>query len=200
LKLAKPYNGYFFTEVKVSRATALQVADNFSVEGIFFRSSKVVEATNASSYGHLPSVDALNVALAYQDSYPYVLGELNASGNVSHIVVDPSGLYPANSKDNEVFYPAQVSAAEILTGAAPMFKTEQVDYINPSGNITGNNYVWQDSNTELEPIFEVTDQNRVQAESDDAFLAGIAFGVAGGAAIAVLQEVHRRRRKSYAGA
>lgn len=212
-KISSPYDSYYEYVIKRNAAIPGSTTESYSsytlVEiAFYFASSKVIDNTNAASYGHLPSIDTLYQALPFQDNYPCIVGELNTFADVSHIYIDPYGyicrpgynnsyndkyaFYPAQVS---IFYPAQVSTAEILTGVAPIFKTEEVNYINPSGNLDGNSYVWQ-SNLNLEPIFEVTDQDAVQAENNDAFLAGIAFGVAGGAAIGVVQEVPKRRRKS----
>lgn len=199
--ISQPYDSYYANVIKFSNATLTQPENNFSIETASFKSSKIIESTNASSYGHLPSIDALYQALPYQDIFPCILGELNASGDVSDMIIDPVGdSCVPDRKNSGAFYPARVSVAEILTGIAPIIKTEEVNYINPSGNIDGDSYVWQ-SDSDLEPIFEVTDQDAIQAESDDAFLAGVAFGVVGGAALAAVQElpgalnVRRRSRK-----
>ena len=211
-QITSPYDGYY--EYVINRNPNIVDSETESYTSytlvdatFYFASSKIIENTNAASYGHLPSVDALYQALPFQDNYPCIVGELKAFANVSQIYIDPYGFickpgynnsyndkyadYPAQIS---VFYPAQVSTAEILTGVALIFKTEEVNYINPSGNLDGDDFVWQ-SNSNLEPIFEVTDQDAVQDESNDAFLAGIAFAVAAGAAIALVQAVPKRKRK-----
>jgi hypothetical protein len=192
----KPYDSYYYTEVPLPNGQGT-AANGFSDLVAYFKSSKTTENTNASSYGHLPSVDALGRDISYQTLNPYVLilGERNASGKLSHIVVGPYADYvPSYNANSGVFYPTNTSVAETLTGVAATLQKEQIDYISPSGNILGHNYVWQ-SVADLEPIFKVTNQDAIQEENNDAFLAGIAIGVAGGAAIAVIQAVPKRRRK-----
>jgi hypothetical protein len=197
----KPYNRYYFTEVQLPKGGYVSTfANGGSIIVADFQTSKVIEGTNASSYGHLPSVNALGYAIQYQTLNPYILilGENNASGHLAHIIVGPYNDNPPPREVNGnsgIFYPARSSVTEVLTGVATILKTEQVDYISPSGNMVGDNYRWQGSG-DLEPIFKVTNQDAVQTESNNAFLAGIAFGVAGGAAIAVIQEVPKRKRKS----
>lgn len=211
-QITAPYDNYY--EYVITRTVRIpdSITEGYksytSVDVSFhFASSKVIEGTHAASYGHLPSIDALYQALPFQDNYPCIVGELGASADVSHIYVDPYGFICRPGYDNSyndkyayypaqisIFYPAQVATAEVLTKVASIFKTGEVNYISPSGNLDGDSFVWQ-SNSNLEPIFEVTDQDAVQAENNDAFLAGIAFAVAGGAAIAAVQEVPKRRRK-----
>jgi hypothetical protein len=213
-QISWPYDSYY--EYVIKRTTLIpdssyESYNNYTLVNIpfYFASGKVIENTNAASYGHLPSIDSLYQALPFQDTYPCIVGKLDASADVSQIYIDPHGPICQPGDDNSYnwsntfedphaqaafFYPAQVSTAEILTGVAATFKTEEVNYINPSGNIDGDSFVWQ-SNSNLEPIFEVTNQDAVQDESNDAFLAGIAFAVAAGAAIAAVQAVPKRKRK-----
>jgi hypothetical protein len=61
--------------------------------------------------------------------------------------------------------------------------------MTPPGQINGANYSWRASDNSLEPIFQFTNPDAVDAQSNDAFLSGIFFGIAGAAAIALLQEL-----------
>ena len=176
--IGRPYDSYYANVFKYSNSIETEIENNFSVEVFDFRTSKVIENTNASSYGHLPSVNSLYTALPYQDIEPCILSNLNASGKLSHVYIDPYGASCFYGTKG-AFYPTKVSTAEILSGMGQKFKTEEVNYINPPGNIDGDSYTWEGSSA-LEPIFKLTDQDAVQAESDNAFMAGIAFGVAGG--------------------
>lgn len=192
--IGQPYDSYYANILKNVETIPAQIENNFSVEEFDFRTSKVIESTNASTYGHLPSINALYEAIPYQDIDPCIVSTLNSSGKLSHIIIDPYGTECLFGKLKGAFYPTKASTAQILTGIAPEFKTKEVNYINPPGNIYGDNYVWE-SNSPLEPIFQLTDQDAIKGESNNDFLAGIFFAVAGGAAIAIVQEFKIRRRK-----
>ena len=194
--ISRPYNGYYGNVLRKVETISSEIENNFAIEQFNFTIAKVTESTDASFYGHLPSVNSLYEAVVYQDVAPCIAGEFNSSGKLSHIVIDPYGTECLFGPDYDVkgmYYPIKVSTAEILPEVGPEFKTDEVNYINPPGNIDGDSYVWQ-SNSTLEPIFKLTDQDAVQTESDNGFLAGIFFGVAGGAAIAVVQEAKKRSR------
>lgn len=197
--IGQPYISYYANVLKNASAVPQQIENNFSVEEFDFTTSKVIDNTDSSSYGHLPSINALYDAIPYQDEAPCILSNVNSAGRISKIYIDPYGTVclhvPGRGIEGAFFPTTQVSTAEVLTGIAPEFKTEEVNYINPPGDIDGGDYVWESASS-LEPIFELTNQDAIQAESNNGFMAGIAFGVAGGAAVAVVQEIPRRKRKS----
>jgi hypothetical protein len=68
--------------------------------------------------------------------------------------------------------------------------------MNPSTDGANDaDYDWQANNIDgLEPIFRTVDLGAGDAQSQAAFYAGIAFGVAGSAVIALVQEIPEARR------
>ncbi len=87
-------------------------------------------------------------------------------------------------------------AAEYIRNVAATLNSDQIDYMNPSlSGVTGD-YIWQSAACcDLEPTFKLTDPVATDSQSSAAFYSGIAFGVAGTALIAALQELREKRKR-----
>jgi hypothetical protein len=189
------FDGYYASQSTVPNPRDLQVSRELVLGD--FQTPAVIEQTNAAIYGHLPLIGDLDVA---DGDSPAVLAEEQAHANELRDVVygpvtDSSSQLPSSYSTPyggraELFWiPRNFSISETLETVTPFFlQNEQPDYITPPGKFSEGNYVWE-ANTDLEATFESTNQDAAQAESNNAFLSGIIFGVAGAAAIALVQEI-----------
>ena len=186
--------GYYAAEIPIHG----QGKHSGTLEEFFaaFSTPAVIEETNSATYGHLPYVGSIQLPPLQVP----VLGEEYANRRSLRDIVP----YPVSNKSDWwrpsayntpyggratlFWYPEGYSITETLFDAVPYFGHEPLNYITPPGQFIGESYVWR-SATELEPTFESTDQGASQTESNDAFLSGILFGVAGAATIALVQEV-----------
>lgn len=111
---------------------------------------------------------------------------------------------PAGERTKSFGCPFNISHyTEVIDNMVPALKNEQIDYTIPSVDSGSDiDYIWHSNGISgLEPIFKATNLDAVDSQNQAAFISGIAFGVAGAAAIAVVQELpkdpsHKRRRKS----
>jgi hypothetical protein len=108
----------------------------------------------------------------------------------------PSSAIPV--KDNVGFQePQKISYTEFLNYINLGLRNEQIQYMNPAADSSGgstpysaDSYIWRSNSIfGLEPIFKSTNPETIDSQNQDAFVSGIAFGVAGAAAIAVVQEL-----------
>lgn len=216
------FDGYYASEIALSRPRERPIAPRTLRLGTFYTRA-VVDVTKAAIYGHLPSIEDLDYA---DTRAPAALGEEEPhASKLRDVVADP---VPKNGKAEqlpatystpydgtaELFWtPNNFSVNETLGDALRFFRYNQLTSITPPGTFSGEDYVWH-SSSDLEPTFESTNESAAEAETSDAFLSGIIFGVAGAASIALVQEIpetfsmpawrsHRKRRSkvpSQAGA
>lgn len=161
--------------------------------------------SNGSIFGHLPSLDqneAAEVAgsLPYDAPIPLLAEQRVGSTRLRDVILNPGpaeeapmqtlppGYEPPNIR-GELFWPPEaLSSAEILQGAKPLLGNMRADYMTPPPAVDGDSYVWTAAGG-VEPTFKVTDPGAADSQSNAAFFSGIAFGVAGAAAIALIQEL-----------
>lgn len=172
-----------------------------------------LEQTGAYLYGHLPAVGPIdqwaNTAPQSVPGFPHfpaVLAESykNSAHRVRDILLNPvltvfsfdssaisnpkSYRTPYGGPGKLFWTPAKLSIAETQSNLAATIVNEQINYMTPTGQASGPSYTWQGS-TYLEPVFQVTNGDALQSESNYAFLSGVLFGIAGAATIAFTQEI-----------
>jgi hypothetical protein len=82
------------------------------------------------------------------------------------------------------------SVTEEIEDIVSVLSNDQIDYMNPPTTASASNYQWNFTGCcSLEPVFKMTDPTATDCQNKNAFVSGIAFGVAGAAAIAVVQEL-----------
>jgi hypothetical protein len=193
---------------------------------IYFDSVPVIFEDNGSAFGHLPSVGTLVDGVQVQGwptspgaaamTYPPLFMEYDRTGKPRFATLDyapPNARWAAGADEPDVspwittpgdrgeFFdvPSQISYTETVRNIAPVLAGQAVDYMAPATDNTNNNdYTWH-SGTSLEPVFKYTDPDATDSQSRAAFYSGIAFGVAGSALIALVQEI-RDDRKSRSSA
>jgi hypothetical protein len=109
---------------------------------------------------------------------------------------------PAGSGPHLLFWQPKVSTTEILYDVEDELADAHIDSQMPAdGYLQDGALIW-DSAGSLEPMLRATKNDRVEWENRWNFYSGIAFGVAAGAGIAVVQELpkivpmsFRRRRR-----
>jgi hypothetical protein len=204
--LQMPINALFAAEIPVGGfANAPGV---FHYDLGLFNTGPVIDYTNGAAYGNLPDIGSFGGRNIEGHLSPAVLGEEDTQpGRLRDIVT-----YPVQQRGNPTqpssyrtphggagalfWFPQRFSVSEELINVAPVFHAGPLDYVDPQGALQGDNYIWNsraDANfqptLDLQPTFELTNLGATQSESDDAFLAGIMFGLAGAAAIALVQEI-----------
>jgi len=167
---------------------------------------------DGSIYGHLPSV---NIIQWSNGNVPNIVAEFNKkSGQIVKSEIDfsgqPYGSPPAfaavsRADGTDVFWEiASFTVTEVIEGIGPVLANDQIDYMNPPTTDSSFNYQWSFTGCcGIEPTFKLTDPETIDSQNKDAFISGIAFGVAGAAAIAVVQELpkeinfsrHKRQSK-----
>jgi hypothetical protein len=185
---------------------------------VFFNSIPIIFRDNGTTYGNLPSVGALGSAFAAvgsrleaeyrQYQLEKVFLRIDAGAGLGLKPLKGPSIPPGFHAKQFGIPVDTISYTEVLDNLAPLFRNEQVDYMDPNV-INGGaiNYAWRGKGG-LEPVFKITDLNVADSQSQAAFTSGIAFGVAGAAAIALVQELPKelagpsrwprlkRRRKS----
>jgi hypothetical protein len=185
--------------------------DGTWIGGALFR-IPIIFASHGSIYGHLPSVGTFEhpeggIPPLFAE-YAGATGKLRSAtmediGNSPNAnMFDPSSLVTIRGDHGALFYgPGQMSYTEALDKIAPVLAGNLVDYMTPVESIVdgGSDYEWPSLGVQ-EPIFKYTEPDSVDSQNQASFYAGIAFGVAGSAAIALVQEIsadpEKRKRKS----
>jgi hypothetical protein len=169
-----------------------------------FRIPNVLQEVKGVIYGHLPALGSQETTGYPSD--PLILTE-NQPGSryLTNLIYNPAPLHvdhgvqpppnlvssyaPLHGGNLTLFWrPKDFSVAEVLENVTPTFARLSTGYMTPSGSTLGNNYVWN-SHVALEPTFKLINQDAVDSQSRAAFISGISFGVAGAAAIALVQEL-----------
>ena len=166
---------------------------------IFFNSVPIIFQDNGSTFGHLPSVGA------YSYLYPptsVLQGRYNAgTGRLENVAFATYSGTPVG-ENTEYFGPpnTQASYSEVIQHIVPALSDRQIAYMNPSADSANDaDYIWQSNSSidGLEPTFKAIDLDAADSQNQAAFYSGIAFGVAGAAVIALVQEIpEKRKRKS----
>jgi hypothetical protein len=151
---------------------------------------------NGSAFGHLPSVGAYEHP---EGGLPSLVAEYDGTtGQLRKITngpVDPDSHVTIPGDHGEFFFdPASISYTVTLHNIVPVLSNQQIVYTTPAVDISGNyDYVWNSGGSGLEPVFKETDPDVVDSQNQAAFYSGIAFGVAGAAFIALIQEIRGKR-------
>jgi hypothetical protein len=170
-----------------------------------FGSIPIIFQDNGSTFGHLPSFGAFEFP---EGDTPTLLAEYDrGTGKLRTAIFGPAqknsnlGLGNPSSYDvlpgdrGEIFWgpggPDNISYTETLHNIVPALRNEQMVYSIPSEDINGDiDYEWHSAGCcGLEPTFKATDPEAADSQNQAAFISGIAFGVAGSAAIAVVGEL-----------
>jgi hypothetical protein len=170
---------------------------------VSFNSVPIIFQNNGSTFGHLPSVGAYGYLYppisVLQGRYDAGTGRLE---NMAFTTPDSPG-----GANIEYFSPpnTQASYSEVIQHIAPALSDRQIAYMNPSADSANDaDYIWQSNSSidGLEPTFKAIDLDATDSQSQAAFYSGIAFGVAGAAVIALVQEIpeERKRKSSRSGA
>ena len=170
---------------------------------VSFDSIPIIYQDNGSTFGHLPSVGAYDYlrppTSCLEVGYDRRTGQLK---NVASDLLGSSATIPAGERRESFGCPFNPSSyTEVIDHIVPWLKNEQIDYMSPPLNGASDvDYAWQSNSIDgLAPIFKATDPNAVDSQNQAAFISGIVFGVAGAAAIAIVQELpkeSKRRHKS----
>lgn len=167
-----------------------------------FKIGTVLDETKDSTFGRLPAVGLQDISNLYIPYAPEVLAERYPDSlTYRDVIMNPTPVKtvldrlanPQNYKTPyggpaDLFWkPQSLAITEELVDAAPIFQSEVTRNVAPAGTLIGDNYVWHGSGL-LNPTFETASESATNDESNAAFLAGIFFGVAGAAAIALVQE------------
>jgi hypothetical protein len=165
---------------------------------VFFDSILVIFERNGSVFGHLPSVGAYDVL--YPPTGCLEAGYDRRTGQLKDVTSDFFGPpLPATERTVGLGCPNNISSTEVIQHIVPALRNYLVDYTNPAVD-SGNDadYVWHSAGIDgLEPAFKEASPEALDSQNQAAFYSGIAFGVAGSAFIAFIQEFPRsRKRKS----
>ena len=175
--------------------------------GVDFGLVPIIFQDNGSVFGHLPSVG--NDEFTSGGLPPLFVEYEHTTGKIRYATVDTIPNLPPGAKladpslwvtihgDQGMLFndPENISYSEGISKIAPALRSQLVDFVTPSMSVVDNSdYDWN-SKFPLEPLFKDTDPDAAGSESQAAFYAGIAFGVAGSAAIALVQEIRPRNRK-----
>jgi hypothetical protein len=165
---------------------------------VLFGSIPVIFVRNGSVFGHLPSVGAYDVL--YPPTTCLEAGYDRRTGQLKDVTSDFFGpSLPVTEQIQGLGCPNNISSTETIQHIVPALKNDLVDYANPAVD-SGNDadYVWRSTGIDgLEPAFKETSPEAVDSQNQAAFYSGIAFGVAGSAFIALIQEFPgSRKRKS----
>lgn len=110
---------------------------------------------------------------------------------------DPADLGTFYGVPGRFFWSPDITAKEDIYRLREDLRTVQVNSAVPTGTMQQHGYTWQ-SNGPMDPSLSTIDPNAVALESNWDFSAGIAFGIAVGAAVAFIQslpdEIRRGRR------
>jgi hypothetical protein len=161
----------------------------------FYGSVPIIMQNNGSTFGHLPSIGA------YESPYPrtpFLQAVYDRrTGKLENVVSPLFGSTGILRSDNVQSFgaPYDASYAEAIKNIAPALGNEEINYAIPSLDSGSDiDYIWRSNGTSglapiLDPSFKMTDPNAVDFQSQAAFASGLAFGVAGTAAIALAQEL-----------
>jgi hypothetical protein len=139
------------------------------------------------------------------DRYPpssVLEGEyLAATGRPESLAFSNSAQVRAGERSDYFYTPnEQASYTESVQQIVPALSNTQSAYMSPSDDGSNDSdYEWQANGVDgVQPTFKAVDLDAADSQSEAAFYSGIAFGVAGSAAIALIQEIpaERRKRKS----
>jgi len=163
---------------------------------VSFNSISAIYRDSGSTFAHLPSVGAFEFA---EGRPPTFFAEYSRrTGQFKSVVFAGVSVpaIPAGDGGEFLYGPASASYVEVLHNIVPVIGNEQVDYMIPSVDSNSDiDYVWSSNGISgLEPTFESTDPDAIDSQNQAAFISGIAFGVAGAAGIAVVQELPKERR------
>lgn len=150
----------------------------------------------------LPSVGAYSYLYL---PVPILVGGYDPrTGQLKNVFPGGSTGIPAGERTEDFYPPNQPSYTEVIQHIVPALSNRQTAYMNPSADSANDaDYAWHSNTIDgLEPTFEAIDLNAADSHTQAAFYAGIAFGVAGSAVIALIQEIpaERKRKSSTSGA
>jgi hypothetical protein len=172
---------------------------------VSFDSVPIIFQDNGSVFGHLPSVAAYSYL--YPPSAVLEGGYDAGTGQLKNVfLAGPSSRVPVGERAEDFYAPNhQASYTEVVQQVVPALSNAQTAYMNPSVDSASDaDYVWQSNGIDgLEPVFKMIDLSAADSQNQAAFYSGIAFGLAGAAVIALVQEIPsegRKRKSSTSGA
>lgn len=187
---------------------SLRQGGGYSFPVVYYSLPPVIEQDRGSTFGHLPLVGSNDLRPDYGFPPP-LLGERKPGTDaLSDITFAPSPkrnyftlplkgsqFRAPNGGPATLFWvPRKFSFTQRLVTALggraiSELSSEQIDYMSPPAKLVGSDYVWH--GVGIQPIFKMTDPDSADSRSTAAFVSGIAFGVAGAAALAIVQELPR---------
>jgi hypothetical protein len=166
-----------------------------------FEIPDVLEEAHGSVFGRLPVIGDLD---GQYTAVPAILTESAPDGRgladliynplPKNIAIpdagdDPNAYQTLHGGHVTLFWtPKVLSITEDLQDIAGILSTQQLDYMTPPAEFQGQDYSW-DTDNELQPNFKSTDPQAIDSQNSNAFISGIFLGIAGAAAIALLQEL-----------
>jgi hypothetical protein len=162
--------------------------------GSVFFDVPVILQDKGAVFGHLPSVGV------YSTLYPpsaLLEGVYEArTGQLRNVAIPDSYAIPAGERTVD-FYPPNNDASytEVIQHIAPALSNMQISDMSPAPDSAGDaDYTWHSNSIDgLEPTFQAVDLNAADSQTQAAFYSGIAFGLAGAAVIALVQEIRGKR-------
>jgi len=211
-----PVESLFAEEVQLFYTNELDAKGKYGVPVAAFRVSSFkapIVHTGGTYYARLPLLDAAQESLvADQPQFmaefvpPYDHGKLDAdlvqlpvlknevenkrlkAGILGTPDVTPSDYESLLNEPAAVYWaPRSVVTTEVLKDVTPELDNAN-DSIAPSGNYSGDDYIWQNTGP-LEPTIVAAQVDSVNSKSDFLFLSGIFFATAAAALLAFLQEL-----------
>ena len=209
-----PHSQWYYQEYSLDEFRAPGLTSN-APAGIYII-SPVLKTNKKSIFGHLPAIGALEFPIdEFPDLPPLLVENQSHTKKIGDFIYNPQlrqtmSVVPIkyqlrmpvserfqtlHNGDSTLFWrPNSFSITETLLNATSILNNEQLDYVTPAGEVRGQDYAWE-SNSSLEPFFKSTNPDAADTLSNDDFFSGIAWGVAGAAAIALVQELPKDRRR-----
>jgi PPE-repeat protein len=118
-----------------------------------------------------------------------LIGFTNNIYPISYLKVNNLSDYrTAYGVPDALFWSPEITSTVEVAGLGQVVHDDQIDSVVPAGTVQQDGYSWQ-SNGSLAPYLTATDPSAVAEESTWDFRSGIAFGIAVGAGVALVQEL-----------
>jgi hypothetical protein len=164
-----------------------------------FSLGNILVEHNGSIFARLPSLNEKEVSQS-EGGPPLLVEESRRSMQLKDVRLNPgpaeegpmqelpSGYEPPGVLGELFWTPIVLDSTEVLQGAASLLSNMQQNYMTPSVDMRGTDYIWN-STGGVQARFKYTKFDAADSQTSSAFISGIAFGVAFTAAIALVQEL-----------
>ena len=192
----------------------LRVHNSITLVATTFTIPSFIQETKGSTFAHLPAIeDEIPSLQAY--GFPFWLAEHSSKSSQLSILAPVTqkrkvhlkqtnsyNMYSLNPRDYETSFngqpielfwaPHEVHIDEELIDTPPELRNAQVNSIVPTnGHFDGRNYVWHGEGS-IEASASFTNPETADSLRNYDFFSGIAFGIVGAAAIALVQELPKK--------